>query len=57
MIYGIDECASGTDKLERVKHDFCKVLVLMLQELLALSYMTLCVLENTLSVLDVLDLF
>jgi len=26
VIYGIDECATGTDKLERVKHDFCKVL-------------------------------
>ena len=26
MIYSIDECATGTDKLERVKHDFCKVL-------------------------------
>ena len=26
MIYGIDECATGTDKLERVKHNFCKVL-------------------------------
>ena len=26
VIFGIEECASGTDKLERVKHDFCKVL-------------------------------
>ena len=61
LLYSIDECATGTDKLERVKHDLYKALdffqLLMQPEPLAVPYMTQYDLGSILKVIDDLGIF